>query len=297
MSDQASQVCSLKRTDETSVSEAFKTADETSVSKASFRVLKRKANEPLKIILSKEDGDVAKKVARDEASKVAKIDNPSEPALPSDPNDQSDQDEAMTNPSPPQQKQSNVAPPQPSNVAPPQPYTFPIPSPPSITPTRVAPPQPSNVAPPQLYTFPIPPPPSITLTRSHPRPPFSQAGRDSDIRIVRHIIARQQALPVPRILNGPQLEHFGTTRLATLDPHKELIAYHLISHFLHRMQSCMSALQILLYGGHGDEQGFRRNRMTRVHFALAGRRLLENLAYLINTVHGLELSECPRPPI
>ena len=239
MSDKASQVCSLKRT------------DETTVFKAPFRVTKRKASEPLKITICREDGGVA--------SKVARIENPSGPTLPSDPKDQQDQVEANTNPSPPQQKQSNVAPP-----------------------------------PPRPYTFPIPPPPSIFLTRTQPRPPLSQAGRESDYKVVRHIIARQHALPTPRILNGTQLGDLGAARLTTLDPQKELIAYHVLSHFLQRMQSCMSALQILLYGGHGDELGFRRNQMTRAHFALAGRRLLENLAYLINTAHGLELWECPR---
>ena len=222
------------------------------------------------------------------ASKVAKIENPSGPALPSDPRlkarpalPSDPRLKANTNPSPPQQNRSNVA-------SDPRVKADTNPSPPQQNLSNVAPP------PPRPYTFPIPPPPSIFLSHTQSRPPLSQADRESDYKIVRHIIERQLALPTPRILNGTQLGEMGSARLSTLDPQKELIAYHVLNHFLQRMQSCMSALQILLYGGHGDELGFRRNQMTRAYFALAGRRLLENLAYFINTAHGLELWECPR---
>ena len=240
---------------------------ETLVSEASVRPLKRKVSIPVREL------DAANKEAE-------KKDNPREPSLPSDTPATDpvvkDQGEAITVPSP---QMSNETLPGQGNVA------F-MPPPPPPNPFASVTPQPQQFSP--------PPPLSIFLTRSHPPPPFSQAGRDADLITVRTIMDRLTVLPEPRILSATALRNSGANRLTTLDPLKELTAYHLINHFLNRIQSCVSSLNILLHGGHGDEQGFRRTLMTREHFAMVGRRLLENLGYLINIVHGLELSECPR---
>ena len=236
---------------------------ETLVSEASVRPLKRKMSEPcLKVAISEEE--------RDAANKVAEEDNPLEfspDPLAIEPVVE-DQGEAIALP-----EQGNVA-----FVPPPQ-NTFPSSSQNLFYASATPQPQ---------------PPPSIFLTRSYPPPPSSLIGRDTDLLTVRNIMNRLTALPEPRILSARALRNSGAHRLTRLDPPKEFAAYHLVNYFLNRIRTCVSSLSILLHGGHGDEQGFRRTPMTREHFAMVGRRLLENLSYLMNIVHGMELSECPR---
>ena len=259
---------------------------ETLVSEASVRPLKRKMSEPcLKVAISEEE--------RDATNKVAEEDNPRE--LSPDPlaiepvvDVVEDQGEAIALP-----EQGNAA-----FVPPPQ-NTFP-----SSSQNAAFVPPPQNTFPSSSQNLffdsatpqpqPFSPSPSIFLTRSYPPPPDSPIGRDTDLLTVRNIMNRLTALPEPRILSARALRNSGAHRLTRLDPHKEFTAYHLINYFLNRIRTCVSGLSILLHGGHGDEQGFRRTPMTREHFAMVGRRLLENLSYLMNIVHGVELSECPR---